>query len=351
MMPRGRPRKDAADNDAPEEARDVEVDHVELKIAEAPKKALELSDLPGIGTAAEVKLREAGYDSVLSIAVATVGEVVEAAGVTEALARRIITKARDSLDMGFVSGEEVMEKRKRVIKIETRSKELNSLLGGGFETGAIVECYGQFGSGKTQIANSLVVACQKADPNAFAVFIDTESTFRPERIKQLAEAEGLDPEKVLKQCLVARAFNSDHQMLLLQKVEEMISKKHIPVRLLVVDSLTAHFRAEFVGRGTLANRQQQLNRHLHDLIKIADMHNVCVYVTNQAITDPGQFFGDPTRAVGGNIVGHSTSYRVYLRRGKKSSRVARLMDSPHLPEREVSFMIDETGIRDFDDKS
>jgi DNA repair protein RadA len=183
------------------------------------------------------------------------------------------------------------------------------------------------------------------DPDAVAVYIDTENTFRPERIIQMAKGKGLDPDQVLKNIKVARAFNSDHQMLLAEKVSDLITKGN-KVKVLIVDSLTSHFRAEFVGRGTLADRQQKLNKHMHTLAKVAGSHNVCVYVTNQVMAKPDQFFGDPTEAIGGHIVAHNSTFRLYLRKGKKNTRVAKLVDSPNLPDGEAVFMIDESGLID-----
>ncbi len=323
---------------------DAEKDIIEIELK--PKKALSVTDLPGVGPATAEKLAAAGFDTLMGIAVATPGEMVEAAGVSEAVARKMIQGARSSLDMGFVSGDEILKKRERVEKITTGSSVLDNLVGGGFETGAITECFGEFGSGKTQIGHTLAVRMQMKDPEAVAVYIDTENTFRPERIRQLAEGAGLDPDKVLKNIMVARAYNSDHQMLLVEKVEDLIKKEHKKVKLVVVDSLTAHFRAEFVGRGTLAERQQKLNKHMHMLLKIADTNNICVYVTNQVMAKPDQFFGDPTTAIGGHIVAHASTYRIYLRKGKKGSRVAKLIDSPNLPEGEANFIVETPGLKD-----
>lgn len=308
-------------------------------------KETTIEDLPGVGSATAEKLTLAGFGEVMSIAVATPGELSDACGVTEAAARKIIQAARGAMDMGFQSGEDLFVKRKRVIKLTTGSKNFDAMLNGGLETGAITECFGQYGSSKTQIAHILCVTCQKADPEAVAVFIDTENTFRPERIIQIAKAQELDPEKVLRHIKVARAFNSDHQMLLAEKVDELVQEGH-KVRLVVVDSLTAHFRAEFVGRGTLANRQQKLNKHMHVLAKTADMHNLCVYVTNQVMSKPDAFFGDPTEAIGGNIVAHNSTFRIYLRRGKKGTRVAKLVDSPNLPDSECIYEVTNDGIKD-----
>jgi DNA repair protein RadA len=313
---------------------------------DAKKNITKVEDLPGVGAATAEKLKLSGFDTLMAIAVATPGELVDASGVTESLARKMINVSRDALDMGFESGDDLLKKRERVSKISTGSSAFNTILGGGIETGAITECYGQYGSGKTQLGHQLAVNVQSYGEDACVVYIDTENTFRPERIKQFSEGAGLDTEKVLKNIFVARAYNSDHQMLLVDKIEELITKKNKNVRLVVVDSLTAHFRAEFVGRGTLADRQQKLNKHMHALARIADLHNVAVYVTNQVMAKPDQFFGDPTEAIGGHIVGHNSTFRIYLRKGKKGSRVAKLVDAPALPDAECTFWVKEDGIKD-----
>ncbi len=201
----------------------------------------------------------------------------------------------------------------------------------------------------SQLAFTLAVNVQRpkeqGGANGKAVFIDTEGTFVPQRIKQIAEGIGANPEKVLKNILVARAFNSDHQILLLDKVSEMI-KEGEPIKLIIVDSLTAHFRAEFAGRGQLADRQQKLNRYLHDLTRLAEQHNLAIYVTNQVMANPAMMFGDPTTHVGGHIIGHAAKFRLYLRRGKQGSRVAKLVDSPNLPDNECQFWVTEKGVGD-----
>lgn len=309
------------------------------------KEEMEVMDLPGVGAATAEKLASAGYTDLLSIAVSSIGQLTEASGVSEAVARKMIQAARDGLDMGFQSGMDMLTKREKVFKIKTGSQNFDTMLNGGFETGAITECFGQYGSGKTQIGHLLAVSCQKDDPESVAVYIDTENTFRPERIAQFAKGFDLDPQQVLSNIKVARAFNSDHQMILAEKVEDLV-KQGLKVKLVIVDSLTAHFRAEFVGRGTLAERQQKINKHMHTLAMIADKHNLCVYVTNQVMAKPDAFFGDPTEAIGGNIVGHNSTFRIYLRKGKKNTRVAKLVDSPNLPDQECVFSVAETRIED-----
>ncbi|VVB82087.1 DNA repair and recombination protein RadA [uncultured archaeon] len=323
---------------------------VSVKEGEDPQ----ISDLPGIGPAASAKLEAAGIYDLMSIAVMSPSSLAEKAGVGEAVARKAIQAARNMLQLGFVDGMEFAKKREDVQNITTGSKSLNSLLGGkGIETKSITEAYGAFGSGKTQLGLMLAVNVQlpveNGGANGKAVFIDTEGTFRPSRIKQIAEGIGANAEKVLKNIFVARAFNSDHQILLLDKISEMI-KNGEPIKLLIVDSLTAHFRAEFTGRGELADRQHKLNKYLHSLMTLAEKYNIAIYVTNQVMANPAQMFGDPTTAVGGNIVGHASTYRMYLRRGKQGSRVAKLIDSPNLPDNECIFFVTEKGLIDEEDK-
>jgi len=316
-------------------------------MTEAMARPLGLEDLPGVGAATAEKLTTAGFQDLMGVAVASPGELVEASGVTETAARKIIQAARDALEMGFESGEDVYKKRLTVQKISFGVPAIDTMLGGGIETGAITEAFGEFGSGKTQLANYLAVRAIGMDPESYVVYIDTENTFRPERIRQFAEGQGLDPDEVLRHMKVARAYNSDHQMLLAEKVDELIKKQGIRVHLVIVDSLTSHFRAEFIGRGTLAERQQKLNKHMHTLLRVADANNIAVFVTNQVMAKPDTFFGDPTQSIGGHIVGHSSTFRIYLRKGKKSSRVAKLIDSPHLPESEAAFYVRQSGLEEF----
>ncbi|HPO88220.1 DNA repair and recombination protein RadA [Methanothrix sp.] len=319
-----------------------------------------LEDLPGVGPATAEKLREAGFTTIEAVAVASPGELVAAAEVGEATAAKIIAAAREAADIGgFETGDQVLERRKLVGKITTGSRNFDELLGGGMETQAIVELYGEFGSGKTQVAHQLAVNVQLPPElgglNGSAIIIDTENTFRPERISQMVMGlRAIDdrdwrPEDFLKNIHVARAYNSNHQILLAESAMELaesLRETEHPVRLLIVDSVTAHFRAEYVGRGTLADRQQKLNKHLHDLMRFADLNNALILVTNQVMAKPDTFFGDPTKPVGGHVLGHTATFRVYLRKSKGDKRIARLVDSPNLPDGEAVFSVTMEGLRD-----
>ncbi|MDI6654386.1 MAG: DNA repair and recombination protein RadA [Candidatus Hydrothermarchaeota archaeon] len=309
---------------------------------------MELEELPGVGEATAEKLREAGYATAESIAAAEAGELSDVAGIGESAAEKIIKAAKQKIQLSFMTGSEVLEKRKSMKKITTGSKVLNGLLGGGIETQAITEFFGEFGSGKTQLCHQLAVNVQLPEEGGGlgknVVYIDTENTFRPERIIQMSEPLGLEEKITLDNTVVARAYNSDHQVLAAEKLDGMIKEKNIG--LIVVDSLTSHFRSDYAGRGMLADRQQKLNRHMHNLLKLAEMHNLAVVVTNQVMARPDFFFGDPTAPIGGHVVGHASTFRIYLRKAKGGKRMARLIDSPSLPEGEALFAVTKEGVKD-----
>jgi len=311
-------------------------------------KKIELEEIPGIGPKLAEKLREVGLIDPMSIATSSPGELAAILEIGEASAAKIITKVREMLEMGFVPADKYYEMRKKVGFITTGSKALDELLGGGVQTQAITEAAAPFGAGKTQLGFQLSCNVQlppeKGGLEGTVLFIDTENTFRPQRIVQMAKAIGLDPDKVLKNIYVARAYNSDHQILLIEKANKLIEEKG--VKLIVVDSLTSHFRSEFVGRAELAPRQQKLNRHLHTLQRLADTYNLAVYVTNQVLADPSILFGDPTRPVGGHVLAHAATYRLYIRKSSGQKKIARLLDSPDLPMGECVFKITPEGIRD-----
>jgi DNA repair protein RadA len=314
----------------------------------AEKKVTSIDDLPGVGEATADKLRKAGYDSLEKIAAAFPSELEEVADLGTETAKKAINAARDALEMGYETADKVLERRKSIGRITTGSRELDALIGGGVETQAITEAYGKFSSSKTQIGFQLAVNVQlpadKGGLEGACLFIDTESTFRPERIVQLAKAKGLDPDATLRNINIAKAVNSDHQILLVDKAEKMVKENNI--KLIVVDSLTAHFRADYLGRGALGERQQKLNKHIHALQRLADANNLAVYVTNQVLDNPGILFGDPTTPIGGHVLAHAATYRLYLRKGKEEKRIARLVDSPCMPEGEAVFRVTEGGIGD-----
>jgi DNA repair protein RadA len=337
----------------------------------------DLEDLPGVGPATAEKLRESGFESYQSIAVASPGELSNQADVGESSASDIINAAREAADIGgFETGSAVLERRERIGKLKTLVPELDDLLGGGIETQSITEVYGEFGAGKSQVTHQLAVNVQLPGEvgglDGRAIFVDSEDTFRPERIEEMLnglddevlqttldarEIEGTPDDEeamdalladVLDKIHVAKAFNSNHQILLAEKALEIAGEyedDEFPVRLLCVDSLTAHFRAEYVGRGELADRQQKLNKHLHDLDKVGNLHNAAVVVTNQVQSNPDSFFGDPTKPIGGNILGHKSTFRLYLKKSKADKRIVKLVDAPNLPDGEAVMRVEGGGLK------
>ncbi len=322
-------------------------DEAVLMVHEETEVAIE--DLPGVGPATAEKLREAGFDDLLAIAVMSPSELAEQAELGEAVAGKIIAGAKKMANIGgFVSGAALLDRRREVLKLSAKVQSIDDLLGGGFETQALVEVYGEFGSGKTQIGHQLAVNCtlptEEGGLDGDVFYIDTEDTFRPERITQMARGLGLEPEAVLGRIHVARAYNSAHQMLLVDEIKRL--SRGLNVKLIIVDSLTSHFRAEYVGRGMLAERQQKLNRHLKELKQTADINNALVLVTNQVHSKPDAMWGDPTKPVGGHVLAHASTFRLYLRKAKGGRRIARLVDSPNLPDGECIYQVTEEGLRD-----
>ena len=314
---------------------------------------IEIDELDGIGPATKAKLNAAGIVTLTDLAVKSPGEVADAVGSDLARGSELCNKARAKLvelkyfDDDFIPASEIYKKRKSIERISTGSRNLDDLFAGGIETQAVTEFYGEFGSGKTQLCHTLCAIVQQPKENGGlsgkVVYIDTENTFRPERIVEISEARELDPDAILEGIIVAKAFNSSHQELILGDLGSKIRESK--VKLVIVDSAVAHYRAEFLGRGTLSERQQRLNRFMHSLVRTAEVYNVAVVATNQVQSSPDTFFGDPTKATGGHVVAHTSTYRVYVRKSGKN-RVARMVDSPYHAEREAVFVLNERGIDD-----
>jgi DNA repair protein RadA len=315
----------------------------------ALKKKYEfLEDLPGIGPATAQKLQEMGFRTIEGLAMATAREL-EPAGISEKKAFAVIEEARQSIGVSFIRADELLRMRKNVLRLTTGSKVVDRLVDGGLETQTITEFYGEYGTGKSQICHQLCVNVQlppeRGGLNGAVLYVDTENTFRTERIVSMSKHLGLDPEEVAKNIIYAEAYTSDHQMFLLNNADEIIKQNN--VKLIIVDSLTAHFRSEYIGREMLAPRQQKLNKHMHKLIGLARGFNAVAVVTNQVMAKPDVFFGDAVHPIGGHIVGHTSHTRLYLRRAAHGPiRIARLVSSPYLPEGEEIFKITENGIED-----
>ncbi len=316
---------------------------------------LRLDNLSGVGPVTTKKLSDAGIHNIMDLIVRGPVELSEITGMDKDTAGNIVEKARVALVEGgmiskdFVSAAEIYKRRQEIGKITTGTECLDLLLDGGLETQALTEVYGEFGSGKTQFCHTICVTVQKPKEegglDGTVLYIDTENTFRPERIVSIAKAYGMDPEKALDKIIVARAYNSAHQQLILEEASQLIRENN--VKLLVVDSAVGLFRSEYLGRGTLSVRQQRLNKFVHLLVRIAETYNCAALATNQVMASPDVFFGDPTRPIGGNVVAHTSTYRIYFKKSGKK-RIARMVDSPHHPEQEVIFALGDAGVIDPD---
>ena len=318
-----------------------------------PKTTLDLNTIEEIGPATKDRLEQAGFKSIKDLVVRGPIDVSESTGMEMVKSMYLCNKARIRLeDLGiidktFISATKLYDKRKKEERISTGSKNLDDLFEGGIEPKAVTEIYGEYGTGKTQICHTLCILAQqqrKSEGKAHkALYIDTENTFRPERIVSIALARRLDPDMALENIIVAKAYNSAHQELIIEETGSIIDSNN--VKLLVVDSAVAHYRSEFLGRATLSERQQRLNKFMHMLVRIAEMYTIAVVATNQIQSSPDAIFGDAFRPTGGHVVAHTSTYRVFLKRAGKN-RIARMVDSPYHPEREVLFTLNEQGVAD-----
>ena len=318
---------------------------------------IEIQDIEGVGPTTARKLKEAGIVSVMDLAVTSADELAVDLNSSKDTAAAFIMAAqrllRESniLEKEFVTAESALEKRKSLMRCSTGSRALDELLLGGIETQAVTEFYGEFGSGKSQICHTLAaIAPQPKESgglNGGVIYIDTEGTFRPERLNQIARARELEPSHVLKNVAVCKVYNSSHLELIIKDLGKYVNDFN--AKLVIIDSIISLHRAEFAGRGTLADRQQRLNGLLHKVIRLAEIFNIAVVITNQVQSSPDTFFGDPTKAAGGNVIGHASTYRIYLRKSGEN-RTAKMIDSPYHPYSDAKFTLNEKGTDDLEDE-
>ena len=344
-----------ADNDTEESPAMAKEDNIN-EISKTSSSDLEIQDIQGIGPTTAKKLKEAGIVSVMDLAVTSADELAVDINTSKESAAAFIMAAQKLLreehilEKEFVTADLALEKRKSMLRCSTGSKALDELLLGGIETQAVTEFYGEFGSGKSQICHTLcAMARQPIESGGLdsgVIYIDTEGTFRPERLEQIARARGLDHTHILKSVAVCKVYNSSHLELIVKDLGKYVNDFN--AKLVIIDGIISLHRAEFAGRGTLADRQQRLNGMLHKIIRLAEIFNIAVIITNQVAT-PDTFFGDPTKAAGGNIVAHSSTYRIYLRKSGEN-RLARMMGSPYHPYSDTRFTINEKGADDIEEE-
>ena len=311
----------------------------------------DLESIPGVGRELAKRFIEAGYPTIESIVVTPPKELSDKTKIGFNTILKIQGAAREIFHADFKSAMEFYERRRQMQRCTTGSRKLDEILGGGIETQAMTELIGEYGAGKTQLCMTLAVTAQlpngEGGLEGKVAFIDTEGTFMPERIYEIASSRGLDPQAAASNVYVARAYNSSHQCLLIDRLFTFVPEKK--VKLVVVDSMISHFRGEYVGRDSLAERQQKLNMYLHKLLRLAEAYNIAVVITNQVQANPAQFYGNPIHPAGGHVMAHACTHRIYIRK-KSNTRIAKVIDSPYLPENEASFIITEKGIEDIPEK-
>jgi DNA repair protein RadA len=337
---------------------DVSAAVAESEGSSSPIIELEIQDIEGIGPTTARKLKEAGIVSVMDLAVTSADELaVEINASKESAAAFIIAAQkllRDSnvLEKEFITADAALEKRRSMLRCSTGSGALDDLLLGGIETQAVTEFYGEFGSGKSQICHTLCATARQpvesGGLDANTIYIDTEGTFRPERVQEIARSRGYDSTQILKSIAVCKVYNSSHLELIIKNLGKYVDD--FKAKLVVIDSVISLHRAEFAGRGTLADRQQRLNSMLHKIIRLSEIYNIAIVITNQVQSSPDTFFGDPTKAAGGNVLGHASTYRIYLRKSGEN-RIAKMIDSPYHPYSDVRFTVNERGSDDIEEES
>jgi DNA repair protein RadA len=313
--------------------------------------SIELEDVAGIGTTLAKKLREAGIDSPMELAVSSADDLAidarttKEAAISYILSAQKLLRSSSLLDKELMTATEVLEKRNTLLRLTTGFDKLDKFLLGGIETQAVTELYGEFGSGKSQICHQLCInvtlPLDKGGLAGNTIYIDSEGTFRPERIFQMCKAANIDHKWVLDSVAVFKPLSAANLELLIKDITKYIKERN--VKLIIIDSVTSLHRADYLGRGTLAERQQKIISMLHKLLRIVDIYNIAVVVTNQVVADPAVFYGDPVKPVGGHTLAHSTTYRIYLKKAGKN-RIARMVDSPYHPAEECLFSITEKGI-------
>lgn len=336
----------------------------------------DLTELPGVGPSTAEDLQEAGFTRYQDIAVAGVGQLTADTSLGDSKAQSIINAAREEADIGgFVDGNEALDERKNIGRITTGHEEIDDIMKGGFEERAITELYGQHKAGKSQFTHQMAVNVQLppeyGGTGKRAIFIDTEDSYRPERIQEMVR--GL-PDEVLQACMdrdgvdgtpedpdaveeltrvflsrihSATARNTNMQLMMVKNAKQIVDEyrdTEFPVGLLIVDSIIGHFRAEYIGRGKLAPRQQKLTQHIDDITEFATVNDAAALIANQVMSNPDQFFGDPTKAAGGNVIAHRSTFRVKLREGKGDKKVFMLVDAPNLEDRQTTYKVTEDGI-------
>lgn len=312
----------------------------------------EKDNFSSLKIAKETKIRiQEQFPTIMALAATPPDEVVRRCEINRSSAVRAVNQARKILGMGEpITAAELLEEKMIKPKITTSSQQLDDILGGGITVGAITEFSGAFATGKTQLAFQLCINVQKpieeGGLEGKALFIDTENTFAPARVAEMICSFTDDPKRFLENIYISRAYNADHQIQIAEKADKIIERNEI--RLIIIDSMASHFRAEFPGKDNLPRRQQMLMAHAETLQRLAESYELAVMTTNQILSNPDSIFSGTSNLEPalGFAWGHRPTHRILLRKSRGTIRIARIFDSPELAEREAIFHITPQGIRD-----
>jgi len=314
-----------------------------------------ISFLENVGISKQdiARLTQNGYTTVDAIAYQTKKELSKINGLSDVKVDRILKEALKICPHGFETATSYHQRRSHLVQLSTGSQALDKLLQGGIETGSITEIFGEFRTGKTQLLHQLAVTCQMpidmGGGEGRCIWIDTEMTFRPERIVQIAQRYGLNPKEAMDNIAVAQAQNTDIQSAYLQEAAAMMASQRYA--LLIVDSATALYRTDYQGRGELAARQQHLALFLRKLQRLCDVFGIAVVITNQVVANvDAMVIGDNKKPIGGHIMAHASTTRLYFKKSKNEIRICKIYDSPCLPEGDAKFAISTKGIVDVVDE-
>ncbi|CED84399.1 family atpase dmc1 [Phaffia rhodozyma] len=317
------------------------------------------------------KLKAAGMTTIQSVQMTPRRTMLKIKGLSEAKVEKLKDVALKLLPSAIMTATEVSTRRESAVMISTGSKAVDAMLGGGISTQSVTEVYGEFRTGKSKSSKNLISArsislpkCSSSAQLAHtlcvmtqlpvemgggggkAAYLDTEGTFRADRIKAIAERAGVDGKLACDNITYARAYNSEQQLELINELALRFGDDGT-YKLLIIDSIINLFRQDYSGRGELSERQQKLNQMLSRLSKLSEEFNIAILMTNQVQSDPGAqlMFASASSAkpVGGHVLAHASATRLHLRKGRAEERICKVVDSPDVAESEAAYRLSNGG--------
>ena len=323
-----------------------------------------VDEIVGVGRMTAERLRSVGITKIKHLILMSPEELSRITGMDKERCESIISNARQYV--GYREFITAYDLKKLFSSLRNRLKlhcdALDDLLGGGFRIGAIYEFVGEFGVGKSQICYQASVTVQlppeQGGLNGAVLFIDTEGTFMPDRIEVIAKRFKLDPEQVLNNILYKRAFTTDDILDVVTKLplisDEFASSHGRRIKLVVIDSFVAPFRAEYVGRENLPARAQKMSKILQKLLLYLTLEGAVGIITNHVQAQPdirmtSDSLEPGKKPWGGHTLAHLATYRIWLfresrYREKGEKRVAKIFDAADLPSKEATFLITDEGL-------